>query len=36
MNAYATQAAHVAEEWVNQALYEKKEKESKHYAAQKA
>uniref|UniRef100_A0A7N2MQ43 Uncharacterized protein n=1 Tax=Quercus lobata TaxID=97700 RepID=A0A7N2MQ43_QUELO len=32
----ATQAAHVAKEWVNQAPYEKKEEESKRYAAQKA
>ena len=32
----ATQAAHVAEEWVNQAFHDTKEEESKHLATQKA
>ena len=31
----ATQVAHVVEEWVDQALHEKKEKESKRYTAQR-
>ena len=30
-----TQAAHVTKEWVDQTLYKKKEKESKHYATLK-
>nr|POF11364.1 hypothetical protein CFP56_57284 [Quercus suber] len=34
--ALATQAAHMAEDWVDQTLYERKEEESKHYAAPKA
>nr|POE98567.1 hypothetical protein CFP56_59491 [Quercus suber] len=33
-NQKATQATHVAEEWVDQALYEKKEEELKRYATQ--
>lgn len=32
-NFQATQAVHVIEEWVEQVLYEKKEEESKRYAA---
>ena len=32
----ATQAAHVAEEWVDQAFHDMKEEESKHFAAQKS
>lgn len=34
--AQATQTAHVAEEWVDQALHDQKEEESKRYAAQKS
>ena len=32
-NFQATQAAHVAEEWVDQVLYKKKEEESRRYTA---
>ena len=36
IHAQATQVAHVAEEWVDQAFHDLKEEESKRYAAQKS
>ena len=36
IHTQATQAAHVVEEWVDQAFRDLKEEESEHYAAQKS